>query len=162
MDVRATFANGGAMRSDGRRDASPAPEFARGVTAPASADSQPESEPPAADTSREQLRAAFETAAAVADRAIGPWLARSPSWSPPVGLQQRESSNSPPTLGALRAVVRAATTAYARRLRDDGVSPERMLVLVKSAAASHGSPRFGSQELTNEIVRWSIQAYFDD
>jgi hypothetical protein len=59
-------------------------------------------------------------------------------------------------------MVRAAATAYVRRLRAEGTTPERMLVLVKSATSDHGSPGFGAQELTNDIVRWSIEAYFDE
>jgi len=37
-----------------------------------------------------------------------------------------------------------------------------MLVLVKEATRHHGLPGFGAQELTNDIVRWSIEAYFDE
>jgi hypothetical protein len=79
----------------------------------------------------------------------------------PDDLPQVASGHTPTTVTGLRALVRAAATAYARRLRDDGETPERMLVLVKAAASSHGSPRFASQELTSDIVRWSIEAYFD-
>jgi hypothetical protein len=37
-----------------------------------------------------------------------------------------------------------------------------MLVLVKTAAGHPAIPGCGTQELTNDIVRWSIEAYFDD
>ena len=110
----------------------------------------------------EHLQVAFVRAAALADRAVGLWLARS----------SRESTGSYPTaqavgepdneLRALRALARAAATAYARRLRAEGLTPERMLVLVKAATSSHGFPGFGAQELTSDIVRWSIDAYFDE
>ena len=59
-------------------------------------------------------------------------------------------------------MVRASATAYARRLRDEGVSPERMLVLVKQAAGHPGTHGIGTRELTSDIVRWSIESYFAD
>ena len=64
-------------------------------------------------------------------------------------------------LRVLRSTVRGAAAAYARRLREEGVSPERMLVLVKATTDAAG-PGFGVRELTNDIVRWSIEAYFAD
>jgi hypothetical protein len=63
-------------------------------------------------------------------------------------------------LRALRALVRASATAYARRLREEGASPERMLVLVKAAAGHPGTPGFSVRELTDDVVRWSIEAFF--
>lgn len=104
--------------------------------------------------SPEQLRAAFERAAAVADQVFV---------APRSTLDDLPAHNlgQISTVAGIRALVRAAATAYARRLRDDGVTPERMLVLVKTAAATHGSPRLSDRELTNDIVRWSIEAYFD-
>ena len=62
---------------------------------------------------------------------------------------------------ALRAMVRGAATAYAQRLRDEGVTPERMLILVK-ATTDVSRAGLGVRELTNDIVRWSIEAYFAD
>jgi hypothetical protein len=62
---------------------------------------------------------------------------------------------------ALRSDVRGAAAAYARRLRDEGVTPERMLVLVKATTDSVRTG-LGVRELTNDIVRWSIEAYFAD
>jgi len=47
-------------------------------------------------------------------------------------------------------------------LRDEGLTPERMLVLVKVAAGHPGTLGCGARELTNDVVRWSIEAYFDD
>ena len=61
----------------------------------------------------------------------------------------------------LRSMVRDAAAAYARRLKDEGVTPERMLVLVK-ATTDVARPGIGVRELTNDIVRWSIEAYFAD
>jgi len=37
-----------------------------------------------------------------------------------------------------------------------------MLVLVKVAAGHLGAHGFSARELTNDVVRWSIEAYFDD
>jgi hypothetical protein len=61
----------------------------------------------------------------------------------------------------LRAIVRGAAAAYARRLREEGVTPERMLVLVK-ATTDVARPDLAVRQLTNDIVRWSIEAYFAD
>ena len=109
----------------------------------------------------EQLHTAFTHAAAIADRAVGLWLARHPD-QPTADTAPRELESDGDELGGLRALVRAAATAYARQLRAEGASPERMLVLVKAAAVHQGSPGFGAQELTNDIVRWSIEAYYDE
>ena len=49
-----------------------------------------------------------------------------------------------------------------RRVKADGLPPERMLVLVKAATNIHGLLGFGAQALTNDIIRWSIDAYFED
>jgi len=110
----------------------------------------------------ERLESSFAQAAAVADRAVGLWLARHSDVPSPHAVAQETGDGFGENLRALRALVRAAATAYARQLRADGVPPERMLVLVKTATAHHGSPGFGAQELTNDIVRWSIEAYFDE
>jgi len=113
--------------------------------------------------SAEHLQVTFAQAAAAADRAVGLWLARSVQGSHLHDVGRTDAVNAPPNdLRALRAIVRAAATAYVRRLRGEGTTPERMLVLVKTATSQHGSPGFGAQELTNDIVRWSIEAYFDD
>jgi hypothetical protein len=119
--------------------------------------------PAAADAavgSPEYLHSVFAHAAMLADRAVGLWLARG---SVQAGDQApRPVRGDADEFGALRAMVRAAATAYVRRLRAEGTTPERMLVLVKSATIDHGSPGFGAQELTNDIVRWSIEAYFSE
>jgi hypothetical protein len=106
--------------------------------------------------SSEHLRASFARAAAAADRAVGVWLVRTSTRSRPgdTGVEHQD-------LRALRAVVRAAATAYARRLRAEGTAPERMVVLVKDAASHPSTPGFGARELTYDVVRWSIEAYFD-
>ena len=111
--------------------------------------------------SPEHLHAAFVLAASAADRSVGSWLAHQsedhigadpPSSERPGGGEFQ----------SLRALVRASATAYARRLRDEGTTPERMLVLVKVAAGQSGPHGVGARELTNDVVRWSIEAYFDD
>ena len=112
-------------------------------------------------TSSEQLETAFRRAAAVADQAVGLWLARDSRQSAPADVRQDRGDQTGHDVHALRAVVRAAATAYARQLKAEGLPPERMLVLVKEATSHQGFPGFGAQELTNDIVRWSIEAYFD-
>jgi len=99
--------------------------------------------------------------AAVADRAVGSWLAgisNESTAAPTRGTAHGQDGDLP----ALRALACAASTSYARRLRADGIAPEQMLVLVRSATANHGLLGFGTQELTSDIVRWSIDACFDE
>ena len=112
--------------------------------------------------SSEHLETAFRRAAAVADQAVGLWLARNSKQSTPVDVKPEAQHQTDNDLLALRALARAAATAYARQLKAEGLPPERMLVLVKTATRNHGFPGFGAQELTNDIVRWSIEAYFDE
>jgi hypothetical protein len=114
------------------------------------------------DASSEELETAFRRAAAVADQAVGLWLARNSKQSTPVDAQPDAHDQAGDDVRALRAMVRAAATVYARQLRAQGLPPERMLVLVKQATSHQGIPGFGAQELTNDIVRWSIEAYFDE
>jgi hypothetical protein len=102
----------------------------------------------------------FAHAAAAADRAVGIWLARTSQT--PADLPATSRDRASGEFRALRAVVRASATAYARRLRSEGVTPERMLVLVKAATVNNRIPGFSAQELTNDLVRWSIEAYFDE
>jgi hypothetical protein len=64
---------------------------------------------------------------------------------------------------AIRAELRASVTAYARHLRTDGVPPERMLVLVKSAVREATPAELDAVEardLMEDVVRWSIDAYY--
>ena len=65
-------------------------------------------------------------------------------------------------MARLRALLRAATVSYARRLRAESATPERMLVLVKRAVGHPSSLASEAQELTNDVIRRSIEAYFDD
>lgn len=111
--------------------------------------------------SPEHLQSTFARAAAAVDRTAGVWGARNGPVIPDDVARPREDRNAG-DFRALRALVRASATAYARRLRTEGTTPERMVVLVKAAATHHGVPEFSVQELTNDIVRWSIEAYFDD
>ncbi|GLC25123.1 hypothetical protein rosag_16360 [Roseisolibacter agri] len=64
---------------------------------------------------------------------------------------------------ALRAQLRASVTAYARHLRADGEPPQRMLVLVKSAMREATPPEldpYDARALMEDVVRWSIEAYY--
>lgn len=116
----------------------------------------------------EHLQAAFARAATVADRAANLSLARDASESivryPTSGnADGPDNAERPDTeLSVHRALAHAAATAYARQLKAEGVAPEQMLVLVKAATSIHGLLGFGAQALTSDIVRWSIDAYFDE
>jgi len=110
----------------------------------------------------EHLQTAFARAATVADRAVGLWLARDAKGSFERSLAAGAADGSDNELSVYRALARAAATAYARRVKADGLPPEQMLVLVKAATSIHGLLGFGAQALTSDIVRWSIDAYFDD
>jgi hypothetical protein len=117
----------------------------------------------------EHLQAAFARAATVADRAVGLWLARDANGSivryPTVDTGHGPGNGDRPPdneLSVHRALARATATAYARRVKAEGLAPEQMLVLVKSATSIHGLLGFGAQALTSDIVRWSIDAYFED
>ena len=64
---------------------------------------------------------------------------------------------------ALRLTLRASVTAYVRRLHDEQVPPERMLVLVKDAvraATPASADVLEGRELMESVVRWSIEAYY--
>lgn len=67
--------------------------------------------------------------------------------------------------GALRAQLRASVTAYVRRLKAEGLPPERTIVLVKSAVRDGTPPELDAweaRELMEDVVRWSVEAYYDD
>lgn len=126
------------------------------------ADAARDCSPEIAVGSREHLQAAFARAATVADRAVGLWLARDAKGST-VRSSAGDTTERPDTeLSVQRALARAAATAYARRVKAEGLAPEQMLVLVKAATSIHGLLGFGAQALTSDIVRWSIDAYFED
>ncbi len=106
------------------------------------------------------LRSTFARAVAATDRAVGYWLARNAT--PILADRSDHSEESSGDIRALRALVRASATAYARKLKETGVTPERMVVLVKEAAGHPGAQGVAAQELTSDLVLWSIEAYFDD
>ena len=112
--------------------------------------------------SAEHLRSAFARAAGAADRAVGVWLAHQSHAAVRADAPRSNDQGVGSEFQSLRTLVRASATAYARRLRDEGLTPERMLVLVKVAAGHPGAHGFSARELTNDVVRWSIEAYFDD
>ena len=66
---------------------------------------------------------------------------------------------------ARRTELREAVRAYVRDLRDEGQPPQRMLVLVKSAVRDstplRTEPLEARQELTADVVRWSVEAYYE-
>jgi hypothetical protein len=63
------------------------------------------------------------------------------------------------------APLRGAVRDYTRRLRADGVPPQALLVLVKSALRESTPAGIGALEareaLTADVVRWSVEAYYD-
>lgn len=110
----------------------------------------------------QHLQATYVRAAAAADRAVGIWLARTSAPRTPADLPPAYTDLASGEFRALRAVVRASAIAYARRLRRDGETPERMLVLVKAAIGTDRLPGLNAHELTNDLIRWSIEAYFEE
>jgi hypothetical protein len=65
---------------------------------------------------------------------------------------------------ALRAQLRASITAYVRRLRRDGATPEQTLVDVKEVVREATPPELAiveSRELMAEVVRWSVETYYE-
>jgi hypothetical protein len=64
---------------------------------------------------------------------------------------------------ALRRELRAAAVSYARTLRSLHVEPQRMLVLVKTAAdvSESALPPAQQASIVGDVVRWSIDAYYD-
>ena len=64
---------------------------------------------------------------------------------------------------AIRAQLRASVTAYVRHLKDDGIPSERVVVLVKTAVRDAAPPEldaWDARDLMEDVVRWSIEAYY--
>ena len=64
---------------------------------------------------------------------------------------------------ALQAQLRASLTAYVAHLRDGGMQSEGMIIRVKSvvhAATPDDVPVSKSRRLMEDVVRWSIEAYY--
>ena len=63
-----------------------------------------------------------------------------------------------------RAALREELTHYVRSLKGGGTPPERVLVLVKAlvseAAKAAEPPLHDAGRLTDELVRWSLDAYY--
>ena len=75
-----------------------------------------------------------------------------------------ESADMRRASAGLRAELRAYVTTYSRELRAAGVPPESMLVRVKSAVLGAAPPELGQvgvRELLDDVVKWSIKAFFD-
>lgn len=65
--------------------------------------------------------------------------------------------------GPHREALRDSVRAYARQLRAEAVPPQRMLVLVKgevAAAAPGACDGDDRRTLLEDVVRWSIDAYY--
>ena len=80
--------------------------------------------------------------------------------------EQRLGANQPgmSSVALSRAELRASVTAHTRRLRDEGVTPERVLAEVKQSAHEQLSPTLGTVEMRDlvaDVVRWTIDAYYD-
>ena len=80
----------------------------------------------------------------------------------------RESPALPPSVAPLsaesRARVRASVTAFVRQLRLQGMPPEAVIVQVKEAAHEAlpaPMPGTDSRAVIEDVVRWSIAAYYD-
>ena len=74
--------------------------------------------------------------------------------TPPRALRESE---------ALRAALRTSVTAYVRRLHDEQVPPQRMIVLVKEAVREATPAHIDvleRRDLMESVVRWSIEAYY--
>ena len=150
------------MGASDRRDATNASNSRPAARDASTADASHDCGPEIGVGSWEHLQAAFTRAATVADRAVGLWLARDSNRSI-IRYANASPADMPDTeLSVHRALARAAATAYARHVKADGLAPEQMLVLVKAATSIHGLLGFGAQALTSDIVRWSIDAYFDE
>jgi hypothetical protein len=64
---------------------------------------------------------------------------------------------------ALRAQLRASVTAYVHHLRAEELPSERVLVLVKSTVREAAPPELDvveARDLMEDVVRWSIEAYY--
>ena len=64
----------------------------------------------------------------------------------------------------LRTQLRSAVTTYVRNLRDAGTPPERVLVSVKGVVRESFCRELsaaGARALLEDVVRWSIDAYYD-
>jgi hypothetical protein len=75
-----------------------------------------------------------------------------------------QAEPSPDVLQRL-AELRASVGLYVARLRAEGLPPERVLACVKTVVWESESPRgslAASNELMAQVVRWTIEAYFDE
>src|SRR5690349_15464649 len=122
------------MDTSERRDATSASTSRTAAGDSPTADAERDCGPEIAVGSWEHLQAAFARAATVADRAVGLWLSKDANRS----ILQSTADKADTELSLHRALARAAATAYARRVKADGLAPEQMLVLVKAATSIHG------------------------
>ena len=79
-------------------------------------------------------------------------------------LRASAETRSPAEAAAIRAQLRASFTGYVRQLAGEGLPAERMLVLVKRVVRDALPFRTDPEQarlLIEDVVRWSIEAYFD-
>jgi hypothetical protein len=64
---------------------------------------------------------------------------------------------------ALQGQLRASVAAYVRQLKSEGLPSERMLIEVKAAVREATPPELDvveARELMEDVVRWSVEAYY--
>ena len=91
--------------------------------------------------------------------AAGQWL----SFGTAGAVRASAEARPPAEAAAIRAQLRASLTCYVRQLAGEGLPAERMLVLVKRGvrdALPHGADPEQARLLIEDVVRWSIEAYF--
>jgi hypothetical protein len=101
--------------------------------------------------------------ARTAVRAAGEHIERSRTVLVRAGALVGASASAVQASVALRAELRASVTAYARHLRADGLPCERVVVLVKTAVREATPPELDALDaraLMEDVVRWSIEAYY--
>jgi hypothetical protein len=80
-----------------------------------------------------------------------------------VGAARRGRRDSEALRGELGTHLRASVTGYVGALRADGVPAERVVVAVKGIVREATPPRLDvhdARALMDEVVRWSIEAYY--
>ncbi len=137
---------------------STSPEFVASDVGPAAVSAGP----PGRLGSREHVRQTVERAhaAALTARQRRAESRTVVAWSEALAAANERVLQESASLGAQ---LRASVTAYVHHLRADGLPPERMLVLVKSAVHDATPAALDVDEarrLMEDVVRWSVEAYY--
>ncbi len=111
-----------------------------------------------------RVRQLLARAQAAVDEARREQAAGSRLYAQALGLAASSASTREAS-AALRAQLHDAVDSYVRLLRREDVPPERMLVLVKAIVhesaptlrARDGAP---AHAIADDVVRWSIEAYY--